>query len=108
MCKNNKEYQSWFTRIEEAIQRYKGSPRETSMPWINHTLESSNPERSESFSSVEHNSFAENVFDNEDEPVSSFTTAELEWIDCSLEKHLSKHPECASTIVSDHVEMILK
>ena len=33
---------------------------------------------------------------------------EMQWIDESLEKHLSKHPECANTIISDHVQMILK
>lgn len=35
------------------------------------------------------------------------TKSEFEWIDNSLGKHLSKHPECANTIISDHVEMIL-
>lgn len=35
------------------------------------------------------------------------TKLELELIDDGLEKHLSKHPECADVIISDHVEMIL-
>ena len=108
LADNDKVYKSWFSIIGDCIEHLKQSHNNDSSA-VQFILPN---ERSDFFDFGDSvaNTFDESFipFEDEDAAESLLTPAEMELIDNSLEKHLSKHPECAGTIISDHVQMILK